>query len=218
MSAGPVDCAAWSPVPGPVPLLQSLASLNGTGYTAATLAIGGSGQGATAQAVISNGGLIGAVVLTAGSGYGAPGTRVPVSITGDGTGAAAIAWAGPPLPENRRLHLHCTGTTTLQTGPTLQSWTGTSLTLPAGSDITLTAIANTWHATRIPAATHLSGPARLTTQGEPTGCTSLIGRGSPEGSIAAAPGSDYRNLDGGAGNTWFIKQTGTGPTGWFAIA
>lgn len=37
MSAGPVDCAAWSPVPGPVPLLQSLASLNGTGYTAASI-------------------------------------------------------------------------------------------------------------------------------------------------------------------------------------
>jgi hypothetical protein len=36
--------------------------------------------------------------------------------------------------------------------------------------------------------------------------------------VTAPPGSDYRNLAGGAGSVFWIKQTGTGATGWVAIA
>jgi hypothetical protein len=36
--------------------------------------------------------------------------------------------------------------------------------------------------------------------------------------VAAPPGSDYRNLAGGVGSTLWVKQTGTGNTGWFAVA
>jgi hypothetical protein len=36
--------------------------------------------------------------------------------------------------------------------------------------------------------------------------------------VTAPPGSDYRNLTGSAGSVFWIKQFGTGNTGWFAVA
>lgn len=190
----------------------------GTGYTTATIAIGGPGTGATSRAFISNGSLIGFLVQAQGSGYGTYGAPIPVTITGDGTGATATAYAGPPIPEERRLRIRCNQAVTFQANSTQQNWTGSDLTIPAASEIDLTGTFGAWRASRFPSATHLSGPTKLTTPSEPTGCTSTIGRGSPEGTIAATPGSDYRNLDGGTGTTWYIKRTGTSPTGWSAIA
>lgn len=42
------------------------------------------------------------------------------------------------------------------------------------------------------------------------------GSGSPEGVVAAKPGSMYINQGGGAGVTLWVKETGTGATGWAA--
>lgn len=44
----------------------------------------------------------------------------------------------------------------------------------------------------------------------------LIGAGSPESAVAAAVGSEYLRNDGGAGTTLYIKESGTGDTGWVA--
>ncbi|HQU01882.1 MAG TPA: hypothetical protein PLI12_05490, partial [Acetobacteraceae bacterium] len=63
-----------------------------------------------------------------------------------------------------------------------------------------------------------SGAVRLISDIEPTGCVSLIGRGTPNSSVTAPPGSSFRNLDGGVGATFWIKQTGNGNTGWVALA
>ena len=49
---------------------------------------------------------------------------------------------------------------------------------------------------------------------EATGTGDLIGNGSPEGVVVASTGSTYRNRLGGAGNTIFFKESGTGNTGW----
>ena len=62
------------------------------------------------------------------------------------------------------------------------------------------------------------GHDRLLSDTQSTGCIATIGTGSPQGVVAAPPGSDYRNLAGGAGSTLWVKQTGTGSTGWFAVA
>jgi len=43
-----------------------------------------------------------------------------------------------------------------------------------------------------------------------------IGSGSPEGSVTGAPGSMYLNTSGGAGTTLYVKESGTGNTGWVA--
>lgn len=42
----------------------------------------------------------------------------------------------------------------------------------------------------------------------------LYGAGSPEGSVTASPGSIYFNKSGGAGTTLYVKQSGSGNTGW----
>lgn len=40
--------------------------------------------------------------------------------------------------------------------------------------------------------------------------------GSPEGAVTAVPGSTCRNTAGGANVTFFVKESGTGNTGWIA--
>jgi hypothetical protein len=42
------------------------------------------------------------------------------------------------------------------------------------------------------------------------------GTGSPEGSVAAPVGSLYLRSNGGAGTTFYVKESGTGNTGWVA--
>ncbi|MGX5817686.1 hypothetical protein ACWKWU_05790 [Chitinophaga lutea] len=44
----------------------------------------------------------------------------------------------------------------------------------------------------------------------------LTGTGAPEGIVTAAVGSTYRRTDGAAGSTFYIKESGTGATGWIA--
>jgi hypothetical protein len=44
----------------------------------------------------------------------------------------------------------------------------------------------------------------------------LSGTGTPEGKVAAKVGTLYRRLDGGASTTLYVKQSGTGNTGWAA--
>ena len=45
-----------------------------------------------------------------------------------------------------------------------------------------------------------------------------IPSGTPEGSVAAPPGSVCTVLTGGVGTTLYTKRAGTGNTGWFAVA
>lgn len=44
----------------------------------------------------------------------------------------------------------------------------------------------------------------------------LTGNGSPEGVVTAFVGSIYTNYSGGAGTTLYVKQSGSGNTGWVA--
>lgn len=46
--------------------------------------------------------------------------------------------------------------------------------------------------------------------------TYYTGQGSPEGVIVALPGSMYLNSLGGTGATLWVKETGSGNTGWVA--
>jgi len=42
------------------------------------------------------------------------------------------------------------------------------------------------------------------------------GSGSPEGAVTAAVGSTYHRTDGGSGTSFYVKESGTGNTGWVA--
>ena len=44
----------------------------------------------------------------------------------------------------------------------------------------------------------------------------MQGTGSPEGAVTAPIGATYRRTDGGASTTFYIKESGTGNTGWAA--
>lgn len=41
-----------------------------------------------------------------------------------------------------------------------------------------------------------------------------FGKGSPEGQISAPVGSTYQRIDGGAGTSFYVKESGDGNTGW----
>lgn len=56
------------------------------------------------------------------------------------------------------------------------------------------------------------GPIRWGTSGPLT----TFGAGTPEGVVTAPVGSTYQRTDGGAGTTLYVKETGTGNTGWVA--
>ena len=43
------------------------------------------------------------------------------------------------------------------------------------------------------------------------------GSGSPEGVVTANVGSTYRRTDGAASTTLYVKESGTGNTGWRAV-
>jgi hypothetical protein len=44
----------------------------------------------------------------------------------------------------------------------------------------------------------------------------LFGSGTPEGNVTAAVGSLYQRTDGGAGTSLYVKESGSGNTGWVA--
>jgi hypothetical protein len=44
----------------------------------------------------------------------------------------------------------------------------------------------------------------------------FFGTGSPEGVVTASPGSTFRRNNGGAGTAFYVKESGTGNTGWIA--
>ncbi len=216
----------------------------GSAYTTASIAIAGPGTGATARAVISNGVIIGAVITASGAGYGSIGAQLAITITGDGTGATATGYAGVPVPEERRLRVRCnTSVRFARSGssPIQENYTGTDITVATNADIEWTGTFNSWRASFFASNDYLApdaaggallrstgnadiqlrpagiGRIRLTTDSETTGCLEAIGRNTPEGVTTAPPGSTFRNLNGGVGTSFYVKRTGTGNTGWFAI-
>lgn len=217
-------------------------SNGGSGYTRADVSITGSGTGAQAQAYLRDGVVVGIALSSGGTGYDL--NQVVVSIVGDGLGATAEASVGLPIPDGRRLTLQCIAGVRFQRSgsvPLQDNWTGTDISVPAGSEIIWTGVSGGWQATSFACADYLrpvgngsvslhstagdislqpgaAGQVRIASAAEPGGFVSALGRGSPEGVIAAPPGSDYRNLDGGAGITLWLKRTGAGSSGWAAIA
>lgn len=237
---------AWIPgAPGGVSLVQGeaaaaaagqvtwlTATAGGNGYTAVAVSIVGDGQGAQASALVRAGAVIGFRVTSGGAGY----TSAVVHITGDGQGAAAVAQIGLPVPEGRQVSLRAAVPLRLS-AQGVPGWAGMDAWLAAGANAELRGHDGQFAlaASPEPALAYPGGGAaalqpagdlflrpggaiRLASAAEPFGCLCLVGRGSPQGRVVAPPGSDYRNLDGGAGQTLWVKLTGTDASGWAAIA
>ena len=58
------------------------------------------------------------------------------------------------------------------------------------------------------------GGARVSLLDQDSSTRTVFGTGSPEGAVTAGVGSTYMRQDGGAGTSFYIKETGTGNTGW----
>ncbi len=87
-------------------------------------------------------------------------------------------------------------TTTMEPYPVLQGCDFTNCT-------------NTWLA--------INGAAALVypvVSGNPKGVCGHVGSGTPEAFVTAKIGCTYQRLDGGANTTLYVKETGTGNTGW----
>ena len=213
----------------------------GTGYTRAAVAIAGTGTGAQAQAWVRDGAVVGITVTNPGAGYA--GGPVQVAVSGDGQGAQAAATVGLPVPQGRRLRVHCNAATRFRrvgSVPFLDNWTLRDMQVPAATAVEWMGAWGGWQAVAFTAGDFITSPGdgsmtlrspagdltlrpgggrlHVASDDEPTGFATTLGRGSPEGVVAAPPGSDYRNLDGGAGTTLWLKRLGTGPTGWSAVA
>jgi len=217
----------------------------GSGYTRASVTIvssDGGGRGASAIAYVRDGAVVGVAITNSGSGYSGGGASVFLS--GDGQGAQAAATIGLPVPDGRRLRLHCNGPVRFQrvgSFPFQDNWTGADILVPSASVVEWTGAWGGWHAVSFPLGDYFAPPGdgslivrsaagdivsrpagagrvRVSSDAEPLGFASLLGRGSPEGIRVASPGSDYRNLDGGVGATLWVKRTGAAATGWFAVA
>jgi hypothetical protein len=52
---------------------------------------------------------------------------------------------------------------------------------------------------------------------ETGGVHHYVGTGSPESAVSAPVGSTFQRRDGGSASTFWVKQTGTGNTGWSAL-
>ena len=217
---------------------------SGSGYSQANIIIGGAGTGATATAIVAGGAIVGFVVTNAGTGYGPPGTIVPVTIVGDGQGAQAVGIMGPRVPDGRRLRITCYQKTMFAHDgalPAQENWTSADTEVAANSAIEWIGTGGAWRAAHLDMSAFYgtdglggalvrsrpnadiifkptgAGRIRITSDAETSGVLCLIGRGSPEARFAAPPGSDYRDLNGGAGSTLWVKQIGDGTAGWFAV-
>ncbi len=213
----------------------------GIAYTHATVTFSGAGTGAAATPFIYQGKIIGIQMTSLGLGYG-PDTTV--TITGDGVGASAAAQVGLPVWQNKELSIDClTNVTFAASGssPVQSNWTGAPITVPANSTIDWVGNSGGWRAARFAQNDYVVpngdgsltvktqegdislhpagvGVVRLISDTEPVGAVELIGRGSPLNVVAAPAGSTFRNLNGGVGATFWIKQSGTGSSNWVAIA
>jgi hypothetical protein len=218
-----------------------LMTLQGTGYTSATVSFSGTGTGAAAQAWVYGGKVIGIQMTNFGSGYGAGTT---VTITGNGGGALASAQVGLPVLQNRQITVDCIAATKFAasgSSPIQSNWTGAAITVPAGASIDWIGNAGGWRAARFSQSDYVSpngdgsvtlrtqsgdislhpagtGVVRILSDAETVGAVELIGRGSPLNIVSAPAGSTFRNLNGGAGATFWVKQAGTGSANWVAVA
>ena len=139
--------------------------------------------------------------------------------------------------------MHCNAATRFRrvgSVPFLDNWTLRDMQVPAATAVEWMGAWGGWQAVAFTAGDFITSPGdgsmtlrspagdltlrpgggrlHVASDDEPTGFATTLGRGSPEGVVAAPPGSDYRNLDGGAGTTLWLKRLGTGPTGWSAVA
>lgn len=108
-----------------------------------------------------------------------------------------------------------TGSTTLWMGwSNVDSATDWIAINPSGNKIRSGADVNFFNSAGSAMVALLSaGGLRFGASGQPT---DTVGTGSPEGVVTAPVGSTFRRTNGGAGTSFYVKESGAGNTGWVA--
>jgi hypothetical protein len=95
-------------------------------------------------------------------------------------------------------------------------WLGNGTTLTPGTDRRIAGFC------RDTPVTHASPVSYVDSNGSyefaPSGVRIQCGTGTPEGNVAAPVGSIYLRSDGGAASSAYVKESGTGATGWVVTA
>ncbi|MEN3369932.1 MAG: hypothetical protein V7609_2075 [Verrucomicrobiota bacterium] len=95
-------------------------------------------------------------------------------------------------------------------GPSIAIPGGGSLDLGFGTEVRRMASDGRLQFTSQSGSTEVTGSLRVSG----TAATFTSGSGSPNGVVTAPPGSTYTNTAGGAVVTFYVKESGTGNTGW----
>lgn len=94
---------------------------------------------------------------------------------------------------------------------TLYSGNGINIVTGVGTDIALGLVtSDVTTATQLTLGTGVV----VRTGGTTTTASRYMGVGTPEGAVTAVVGSMYQRTDGGAGTSIYVKESGTGNTGW----
>lgn len=86
---------------------------------------------------------------------------------------------------------------------------GSNVNLGIGATV---AVSGSWSIYNVSTRDNLQGGKTIF--GTTTGPQQTFGAGTPEGNITAPVGSTYMRTDGGAGTAFYVKESGTGNTGW----
>jgi hypothetical protein len=126
------------------------------------------------------------------------GTSDILRVTDDGAGGFSTRVSGP---------LAFTGTSTTGTLPSIAS-SSNRLDLRGGST-SIRFLNNAFSAVNLA----ISDAGELTLR---NATTHSDGSGTPEGVVTAPVGSTFHRTDGGAGTSFYVKESGAGNTGWVA--
>jgi hypothetical protein len=131
----------------------------------------------------------------------------PAHITSVATRVSDLSGTAIYTDGNKNLFLPNTGTIQWGTGDTkLQRLSSGQLLITNNAYVNSALVLNNSNGAGAKAGTILFGSAQTLKE--------AYGTGSPEGVITAAIGSTYRRTDGGALTSFYVKESGTGNTGW----
>lgn len=225
-----VDALAFNSDTAPVTALQSRSAqlknatiaaakltARGTGYLADfdVIITGGGGSGAAIRAHVTTDGQIAALEITnAGSGFS--GTPTLDLSNGSGSGATAVAVVGAPNWNGKELKLLAHASAFRITDGAiirLPCPAGGTVTVASGGTMYLRTVQSGWFPVSYQAPV---GTIYPTTIQMPGGMTITSGSGTPEAAVTAVVGSLYLRSNGGASTTLYVKESGSGNTGWVA--
>jgi hypothetical protein len=189
----------------------------GSGYTSdfTVGVIGGGGTGAVLTAKVSQDGQVAAIRIDNG-GSGFTSTPTLDFSAGNGTGVAATVFVGtPPLNGRELTFLAFASPFRMQSGDTINLPCQDNATIIVGNRgaLTLVRAEDRWYPKSFASG---DGTVYPTMVQYANGPVSLAGPGSPQNVITAPVGSMYFRTDGGAGSTLYVKESGSGNTGWVA--